>query len=502
MLDLEEQLRAYGAVLDASEPIAEVVELEPRRPRRPLMAVLAVAAVIAVVAGALAVVRNRDGGGVSVAPPTSAPTLSIVKILSYDGYPTRGVGPVAVAIADGDAWVIGSKGTRSTLDRYNAQTGALKATIDLPFVFGADHIAASDSAIWVNGTESWPGPLPGLVEVDPATDKIVLHRTMGPGMRNPSCDCPIAVGAGALWGIDGSILEGIDTNTGGISTGFSLPFPGNAVAVVGDRVQVGLDDGRVAIVNPSSNTVEAALALPGSGPGSGPVIGMADGFVLVKGGGIFAVSNDGTATKSPTVAFANAITPASDGGVWAVGADLIARMGTSTAVYVEQHGAIHRLGAHEHVTATRPGLDGVAAVGNMLWISDSRHGDVMVVRVDVPTTASEPQLPPRVLQWLRDYNAHSSQRGTSADWVLTTHGKAAQITSGAAPSDRTPVYLFDVHGSFAWDHSCPAPGAGCVSRGRDEVFTVDPRKLQVLDYGIEPTAPNLAQLGTVGHVQL
>jgi hypothetical protein len=501
MLDLESQLRAYGDVLDASEPVADLIEIEPRRPRRPLMAVLAVAAVIAVSAGALAVVRNRNRGGVSVAPPTRAPTLSIAKILSYDGYPTRGVGPVAVAIADGDAWVIGSKGTSSRLDRYNAQTGALKATIDLPFVFGADHIAASDSAIWVNGTESWPGPLSGLVEVDPATDKIVLHRTMFPATRNPSCDCPMAVGSGALWGIDGRTLEQIDTNTGGVAKRITLPFKANAVAVVGDRVQVGLDDGHVAIVNPTRNTVEAALALPGSGP----VIGMADGFVLVQGGGIFTVSNDGTVTKSQTGAFANAITPAGDGGVWAVGADLIARTGGSTAVYAEKHGVIHQLGVREHVSAPLPGLDGVAAVGDMLWISDSRHGDAIVVRVGATpsaTTASGPQLPGRVLQWLRHYNAHSSQRGTSADWVLTTHGKAAEITSGAAPSDRTPVYLFDVHGSFAWDHSCPAPGTGCVSRGRDEVFTLDPRKLQVLDYGIEPTTPNLAQFGSVGHVQL
>ncbi len=122
-----------------------------------------------------------------------------------------------------------------------------------------------------------------------------------------------------------------------------------------------------------------------------------------------------------------------------------------------------------------------------------------------PSTVSGPQLPPTVLHWLRDYNGRTSlARGSSASWVLTTHGKAATITSGAAPGDLTPVYLFDVRGSFVWHHSCPpgAPPSSCTSRGSHEVFTVDPHRLQVLDYGIQADAPNLAQFGTVGYVDL
>jgi hypothetical protein len=121
-----------------------------------------------------------------------------------------------------------------------------------------------------------------------------------------------------------------------------------------------------------------------------------------------------------------------------------------------------------------------------------------------PPPSSGPQLPPRVLQWLRDYNAHSSPRGSSADWVLTTAGKTAPLMSGAAPNDPTPVYLFDVHGSFVWDHSCPpgAPPSACVSRGTHEMFTLDARKLQIGSYGIQQNDPNLAQFGRVGHVQL
>jgi hypothetical protein len=125
-----------------------------------------------------------------------------------------------------------------------------------------------------------------------------------------------------------------------------------------------------------------------------------------------------------------------------------------------------------------------------------------------PTTIranSGPQLPQPVSDWLgKRYAVSPIGHATSADWVLTTHGKAATITSGVRPGDKTPVYLFDVHGSFVWHHSClaGAPASACTSVGTDEVFTVDPQRLQVLDFGVEPRSPNLAQFGTVGHIAL
>jgi hypothetical protein len=115
-----------------------------------------------------------------------------------------------------------------------------------------------------------------------------------------------------------------------------------------------------------------------------------------------------------------------------------------------------------------------------------------------------PQLPPAVLAWIKRYAASGTGHATSADWVLTTHGRAATITSGVGPGDKTPVYLFDLHGTFVWDHSCQAgaPPSACRSTGNDEVFTVDPQRLQILDFGVEQRPPNLAQFGTVGHVAL
>jgi len=116
-----------------------------------------------------------------------------------------------------------------------------------------------------------------------------------------------------------------------------------------------------------------------------------------------------------------------------------------------------------------------------------------------------PQLPRAVKAWLVQYAAQGSYgKATSADWVLTTHGKAAVIVSGAEPGDATLVYLFDVHGNFDWNHSCPpgAPPSACRSVGAHEVFTLDPQRLQVLDFTVAQETPNLAQFGVVGHVTL
>jgi hypothetical protein len=114
-----------------------------------------------------------------------------------------------------------------------------------------------------------------------------------------------------------------------------------------------------------------------------------------------------------------------------------------------------------------------------------------------------PQLPPAVLKWLRTYAHAGLGRATSADWVLTTHNKSGPYV-GAGFSDRRAVYLFDMHGHFVWNHSCP-PGvsrSACASIGTDAVFTVDTQRRGVVDLGVGDESPDLAALGRVGHVAL
>jgi hypothetical protein len=118
---------------------------------------------------------------------------------------------------------------------------------------------------------------------------------------------------------------------------------------------------------------------------------------------------------------------------------------------------------------------------------------------------SPQRLPARVLDWLRDYNAHAAPgRATSASWVLTTHDKSGPFVGGAIFPDREPVYLFDLEGHFVWDHSCrpSSPPSACRSVGRYEVLTLDARLLQLKDFGVADTPAHLSTLGPVGHVTL
>ena len=73
-----------------------------------------------------------------------------------------------------------------------------------------------------------------------------------------------------------------------------------------------------------------------------------------------------------------------------------------------------------------------------------------------------------------------------------------------APDPNALVYLVDFHGNFVWNHSCPCrvPQSACVSHGRDAIFTLDPKTLNVMDFGVEATRPDLANFGTAGHVIL
>jgi hypothetical protein len=96
-------------------------------------------------------------------------------------------------------------------------------------------------------------------------------------------------------------------------------------------------------------------------------------------------------------------------------------------------------------------------------------------------------------------------RATSADFVVTTHGQAATIMSGGGmPDPSALVYLVDFHGNFVWNHSCPpgAPQSACVSRGKDALLTLDPSTLFLMDFGVEPTPPDLANFGAVVHITL
>jgi hypothetical protein len=117
---------------------------------------------------------------------------------------------------------------------------------------------------------------------------------------------------------------------------------------------------------------------------------------------------------------------------------------------------------------------------------------------------STPTLPPDVAAWLADFGAGSSAgRADSADWVLTTR-RAGAVVFGAGIPDDTAVYVIDLHGDFAWEHSCPAgaPPEACRSVGDHVLLTLDPATMCVLDFGVVRAPADLSSLGEVGHVDL
>jgi len=135
--------------------------------------------------------------------------------------------------------------------------------------------------------------------------------------------------------------------------------------------------------------------------------------------------------------------------------------------------------------------------------SESAHQPTTTTTTTVQQTATGPQLPANVLVWLKHYAANlpAQNHADYADWVLTTRQKAMAATNGGGTSENQRVYLFDVHGEFVWNHSCPANGPQCVSTGNDEIFTVDAATLQTLDFTVGDPV-DLSKLGPVGRVIL
>ena len=152
----------------------------------------------------------------------------------------------------------------------------------------------------------------------------------------------------------------------------------------------------------------------------------------------------------------------------------------------------------------------IGAVACLLWLTgcSGTGSQPSGARSSVTTSSSYSSgpTPNTMASWLHEHaNPFGSGRATSADWVTTTHGQAATIVSGdGGPDPNALVYLVDFQGKLVWNHSCPpgAPPSACVSRGSDAVFTLDPKTLDVMDFGVENTGPHLADFGTVQHITL
>ncbi len=165
-----------------------------------------------------------------------------------------------LAVAGGDVWIAHAEADVNheivRVDRRDPHTGAVLATIDVPQE-SVLSLAASGNFVWVSGGGDGGVPRTTVSKIDARTNQVVLTRTL-----DSPCACASAADADALWlGGNGSdYLLRVDASSGRVVARVALGAPAVALAVVGDRVQVGVGDG-IAIVNPETNRVERTITL-------------------------------------------------------------------------------------------------------------------------------------------------------------------------------------------------------------------------------------------------
>ncbi|MET1001739.1 MAG: hypothetical protein ABWZ15_08010 [Acidimicrobiia bacterium] len=396
-IDLEQQLRAYGRVLD------DAVAGAPRsRPRRTQLLVAA-AIVIVVGAGALVIAARDDADpGViadDVTTTTSVAALPTPEVVATS--PAQLVPPRPLALAGGDVWIAAGSfdaGGRISqhLERRDARTGALIATIEVPqeavSSIAAANIAELDVVVLAGGGDG-SVPQTTVSAVDVATNTVLFTHTL----TDANCSCRIVAGAGALWlGGDGvAYVLRLDPSTGELVERIELPGPARVLAAVDDRLLAGLlDENGFVVIDPRTNTVEwnrraelteaepaariATIApATGDGPDHSAWILRTDGktFIVSLPSGIGAVHSFGFAPRDAVDTGNELVT---------IGGSYIGIRHNSqepgTAYLYDRQSQTFRSAGAKFAPVSYGGLTQVVAVDDTLWIYDWQH-ELLVVRL-------------------------------------------------------------------------------------------------------------------------
>jgi hypothetical protein len=85
-----------------------------------------------------------------------------------------------------------------------------------------------------------------------------------------------------------------------------------------------------------------------------------------------------------------------------------------------------------------------------------------------------------------------------AEAVESTHARAVKTTMGDGVQGEQPVWVVQVEGSHPFVcSSCSGPPGGSAPTGRYLLSVVDAATFQPWDFGIQPNAADLGQLGNV-----
>jgi hypothetical protein len=306
--------------------------------------------------------------------------------------------PTPVAYDGRDVWVApedfgGHAPIRVALQRRSAVTGRLLDRVSIPqeAVFA---IAAGEGTLWAVGGGDGGVPDTTVSVVDVASHHVVFTRTL-----SKPCSCEIAVGANAGWlaGQGATHLIRLDPTTGEIAATIALPGPSESLAVLHGKVQVGLDNSRVAVVDPATNTIERIVTIAALGQAAaGAIVGITpigttwDSWVTRTDGRAFELVDNTTVVRRPVTFLAPLVTAGvalAHDRLWAVRLDQLFLSTTDDrtrgyANYDGTSGTFGRLQIRSRrfvpTISGEPGFDQVVATGSTLWIA-TFNGPVLVV---------------------------------------------------------------------------------------------------------------------------
>lgn len=250
---------------DTSLPGPDPVEIDmtttllPAR-RRPLL-LGAVAAVALLMTGIIAVLASDGDNDQPGDTPTTTLPLSLTPIASVaTATAPTGLAPWTMTAAGGSLWVVNSPG--SALERRNADTGALLATIAMPFDVYADAPRADSESLWVE-TEA-----DGKVRrINLTTGEVTATVDIPDGIKPVSGDEPpgIAVDDQGAWVISGGLdraLTLVDRTTNAVTSRFpmTMPHPSDLAAGFGS-LWVAASDRQLHRIDPADGHTIATIPL-------------------------------------------------------------------------------------------------------------------------------------------------------------------------------------------------------------------------------------------------
>jgi hypothetical protein len=309
-----------------------------------------------------------------------------------------------MATSDGDVWLVegitslaGSPG--SQIERRDATTGTLKATIAIPGQETVFAIAADGAGhIYVAGGGDGGVPRTTVSRVSTASDHLD-YTAMLPS--NATCSCPLAATADGVWlsGNGSTTAVVLDPASARVDAFVSLPAPSTVLSVVGSTIAIGLRDARVAIIDAATRQIVHVDAIGDNAvEPAGRVVAISPyratsttwNAWITRGDGLNLILRpNGTTIRAAFLGLAPDATATTASGEFlyfvatnALGARSSQDRVAGFANYDPLTNAFGFVVPSSGIASPPGGFDDVVSVGDSLWVKfgDSPGGTVLLVR--------------------------------------------------------------------------------------------------------------------------